>query len=112
MPTEDFEARVGHAFTFRTVPVGDVGEWDGVVHCIVREVVAERRLSFGWTSNALGADTVVTITLHDLGGRTLVMLEHSGWDTLPSEKRWLIDEHDRGWTQLLGARLKQQVEEA
>jgi uncharacterized protein YndB with AHSA1/START domain len=111
MPTEDFQARVGHSFTFRTVQVGDVGEWDGIVHCTVRELVAERRLSWGWTSNALGAETLVTITLEDLGGRTRVTLEHSGWEGLLQAKRWLIDEHDRGWAQLLPLRLKAQVEE-
>ncbi len=111
MPTEGFEARIGHSFTFRTVPVGDVGEWDGVVHCTVRELIAERRLSWSWTSIALVAETMVTITLDDLGGKTRVTLEHSGWDGLPAEKRWLIDEHDRGWAQLLTLRLKTQVEE-
>ena len=112
MPTGDFQARIGHSFTFRTVPVGDVGEWDGVVRCTVRELIAERRLSWSWTSNALVAETLVTITLDDLGGKTRVTLEHSGWDGLPAGKRWLIDEHDRGWAQLLTLRLKVQVEEA
>ena len=112
MPTEHFEAKVGCSFLFRTVPVGDVGGWDGIVHCVVREVVDERRLAFSWTSSALGADTVVTITLDGLGGRTRVTLEHAGWDGLPPEKLWLVDEHDRGWSQLLGPRLKTQVEEA
>jgi uncharacterized protein YndB with AHSA1/START domain len=111
MPTEDFEARIGHSFTFRTMPVGDVGDWDGVVHCMVRELFAERKLSWVWTSNALGTETVVTITLDDLGGRTRLTLEHSGWDGLTPEKTWLIDEHDRGWAQLLPLRLKAQVEE-
>jgi uncharacterized protein YndB with AHSA1/START domain len=111
MPTEDFQARVGHSFTFRAVPVGDVGEWDGIVHCTVRELVAGRRLSWSWTSNALGAETLVTITLEDLGGRTRVTLEHAGWEGLPEARRWLIDEHDRGWAQMLPLRLKTQVEE-
>lgn len=111
MRTEDFEARVGHSFTFHAVPVGDVGEWDGVVRCTVREVVAERRLSWGWRSNVLPAETLVTITLEDLGGRTRLTLEHSGWEGLPPEKLWLIDEHDRGWAHLLPGSLKTQVEE-
>jgi uncharacterized protein YndB with AHSA1/START domain len=110
MPTDDFDARVGHTFTFRAVVVGDVGDWDGIVHCTVREVVPERRVSWTWTSNALAVETLVTITLDDLGGRTRVTLEHSGWDGLPPEKLWLIDEHDRGWAQL-ALRLKAAMEE-
>ena len=111
MPTEDFQARVGHSFTFRTVPVGDVGEWDGIVRCIVRELIPEQKLSWSWTSNALRVETLVVITLEDLGGRTRVTLEHSGWDGLPADRHWLIDEHDRGWAELLTRRLKAQLEE-
>jgi uncharacterized protein YndB with AHSA1/START domain len=111
MPTDDFEARVGHAFTFRTVPVGDTGGWDGIVRCTVRDLVVGRRLSWTWSSTALGVETLVTITLEDLGGRTRLTLEHSGWDGLPADKRWLVDEHERGWAQLLPLRLKVQVEE-
>lgn len=112
MPTEDFQARVGHSFTFRTVPVGDVGEWDGIVRCIVRELIPEKKLSWSWTSNALRVETLVAITLEDLGGRTRVTLEHSGWDSLPADRQWLIDEHDRGWAALLTQRLKAQSEAA
>ena len=110
MPTDDFEARPGHAFTFHTVPVGDVGGWDGVVRCRVLEVIDERRLSWTWTSNALRVETVVVITLDDLGGRTLVTVDHSGWEGLPAEQAWLADEHGRGWGHLLARQLKPQVE--
>ena len=41
-----------------------------------------------------------------------VTLEHVGWEGLPPEKLWLIEEHDRGWLQLLAPRLKKQVEDA
>ncbi len=110
MPTDDFEARVGQAFTFRAVPVKGPVEWDGVVHCTIRELVVGQRLSWTWTSNALGVETLVTITLQDLGGRTRLAPEHTGWEGLSPEKHWLIDEHNRGWVQLLARGLKPNVE--
>src|SRR5436309_15744791 len=41
----DFEPVVGKRFTFKTRPMGD---WDGVVHCQVLEVVPLRRLVYSW----------------------------------------------------------------
>jgi uncharacterized protein YndB with AHSA1/START domain len=107
MPTSDFEPRVGATFTFRTRPIEG---WDGVVHCAVREVERPRRLVFTWASAAIGPETTVAITLEDLRGRTRVRLVHSGWSALPPERRWLVDEHQRGWARLLDEGLKRHVE--
>ncbi len=41
----DFEATVGHRFTFTTKPMGD---WDGVVHCEVLECDPPRLLRYSW----------------------------------------------------------------
>lgn len=107
MPTDDFEPTVGRAFTFRTTPVAD---WDGVARCVVQEVVPARRLAFSWTSNAIGVPTRVVIDLEEWEGRTRLRLRHEGWEALPGERRWLIDEHERGWGHLLLNGLKKRVE--
>ncbi len=66
----DFEPVVGKRFTFTSRPIGD---WDGIVHCEVMEVVPQRRLVYSWkggtdSNNAQAnfasrLDSVVTWTL-------------------------------------------------
>src|ERR1700754_3409630 len=63
----DFEAMVGHRFTFTTKPVGD---WDGVVHCEVLECDPPHLLRYSWKGGSdanpkYGSrlDSVVTWTL-------------------------------------------------
>lgn len=75
----DFEARVGHTFTFRTSPAPG---FDGTVHCEVLEVNALRTLSYSWSGGgAVGGAirTVVTFTLEPRDGGTFVRLEHRGF---------------------------------
>lgn len=84
MPSKDFEAIVGHRFTFQTKAAG---EWDGTIQCEVLEVVPEERLSYSWCggheSNGDGygsrLNTILTITLEDVEGGTRLRLVHSGF---------------------------------
>src|SRR5258708_2433269 len=41
----DFELVVGKQFEMRTKPLGN---WDGVVHCEVLEIVPNRKLVYSW----------------------------------------------------------------
>jgi uncharacterized protein YndB with AHSA1/START domain len=45
----DFEAIVGHRFTFCTKRMGD---WDGVVHCEVLACEPPRLLRYSWTGGS------------------------------------------------------------
>src|SRR5215467_5931112 len=63
----DFELVMGKHFSFRTRPMGD---WDGVVHCEVLEVVPNRKLVYSWKGGSKtnlkyrsALDTIVTWTL-------------------------------------------------
>ena len=78
----DFAAEVGRRFTFRTKPMGD---WDGVVHCEVIELVPHRKLVYSWkggsrTNTKYGSslDTVVTWTLAPVAGGTRLRMVHAG----------------------------------
>ena len=62
----DFEPRVGHAFTLHTEPGPG---FDGIVHCTVQELREPERMSWTWKGGPL--DTVVTFALSD-EGRSLV----------------------------------------
>lgn len=71
----DFEARVGHRFTFRTDPAPG---FDGIVDCEVLRLEERRLLSFSWRGGP--GDTVVTIELASTGnGGTTLTMEQSGF---------------------------------
>ena len=70
----DFEARVGHRFTFRTDPGPG---FDGIIHCEVLELVEHERLVISWKGGPL--DTRVVFALEDSEGGTRLRIEHSGF---------------------------------
>ena len=79
----DFIARVGHRFTFRTTPMGN---WDGVVDCKVLDCDPPRLLRYSWvggstTNDAYGSrlNSVVTWTLTPADGGTALRMEHDGF---------------------------------
>lgn len=83
MAPSGFEPVPGQRFTFRTTPAG---EWDGVIHCEVLEVVPCERLAYAWRGGHEGnagygsrLDTVVTWTLAPAGEGTRLRLVHSGF---------------------------------
>jgi uncharacterized protein YndB with AHSA1/START domain len=83
MAPTGFEAVEGTHFTYQTTPSG---EWDGVIHCRVLEVIANQRLAYAWKGGHVGnagygspLDTVVTWVLTKVDGGTRVRLVHSGF---------------------------------
>ena len=78
MYPNDFEARVGHRFTFRVPPKGQLK--DGlVVRCEVFKCVPERELVFTWVVDDF-LDTRVSYRIEPDGTGTRVIFEHSGFD--------------------------------
>jgi uncharacterized protein YndB with AHSA1/START domain len=98
-----FEPIAGNRFTFQTTPAG---EWDGVIHCEVLEVVPLERLAFAWKGGHEGnvgygsrLDTVVTFTLsrtHD-GARLRVV--HSGF--VPAKNDHAFKTMGEGWKKVV-----------
>jgi uncharacterized protein YndB with AHSA1/START domain len=79
----DFEARVGHEFTFRTEPGPG---FDGIVRCRVRELDEPARMVWSWAGGPI--DTVVTFTLEEVGPRrTRLTMEQAGFK---GAKAWLV----------------------
>ncbi len=83
MVQKGFEPVERSHFSFQTPPDG---EWDGVIHCQVLEVVANERLVYSWKSGheshagyVSRLDTVVTWTLTRNEGGTRLRLVHSGF---------------------------------
>lgn len=73
----DFEARVGHRFTFRTKPAPG---FDGIVQCEVLELNPPSRLAYSWKGG--GIDTVVRYVLTREGDNTRLVMEQSGFTGL------------------------------
>jgi len=99
----DFELVVGKRFNFRTKPMGD---WDGVVHCEVLEVVPNRKLVYSWKGGAdtnpeYGSklDTVVTWTLTPVAGGTRLRLVHAGFRSPGND--FAFDAMSPGWGRVL-----------
>jgi uncharacterized protein YndB with AHSA1/START domain len=101
----DFAPAVGTRFNFRTKPMGD---WDGVVHCEVLEVVPRRKLAYSWKGGANSnskygstLDSVVTWTLTPVAGGTRLKLVHAGFRS--PENDFAFDAMRSGWGRALQA---------
>jgi uncharacterized protein YndB with AHSA1/START domain len=70
----DFQAVVGHKFSFRSTPMPN---WNGIVDCQVLLVEPNKKLSYSWGS--MGLASVVVWTLVATTGGTLVRMEQSGF---------------------------------
>ncbi len=103
MPPTGFELVVGKRFTFSTKPAG---EWDGVIHCQVLEVVPNERFVYAWKGGhednvGYGSrlETVVTWTLSKAGEGTRLRLVHSGF-VLPKNDT-AYKNMSEGWTKVV-----------
>ncbi|MEL7834028.1 SRPBCC domain-containing protein [Fodinibius sp. Rm-B-1B1-1] len=62
---------------------------------VYKEIVPNKKIVFTWNSH-LVTDTVVTITLSQVGGGTEVKLHH---EFMPSKE--IAEKHTQGWTAIL-----------
>ena len=74
LPAVGFALEPGAAFRFTAPPQSG---WDGVVHCRLLDVEAERRISWAWVVGDI--DTVVTFTLAPTPSGTRLSLVQSGF---------------------------------
>lgn len=103
MPPTGFEAVEGKDFTFQTKPGGN---WDGVIHCRVLEVVANRRLVYAWkggdarnTGYGAPLDTVVTWSLTPVEAGTRIRLVHAGFVLPRNESAYTV--MSGGWKKVV-----------
>ncbi len=85
----DFQAVLGHAFTFQTQPDGD---FDGIIHSKVLELDPPHRLVFTWDANNMYQ--FISFELKELDNRTEFSIVHSGWLAGQEKTRNLLD---GGW---------------
>ncbi len=99
----DFEPVVGHRFTFRTKPMGN---WDGVVHCEVLEMIPDEKLVYSWKGGSADnpahgsrLDSTVTWTLTPVAGGTRLRLVHAGFRTPDND--FAFDAMSGGWGRMM-----------
>ncbi len=100
----DFEARVGHRFTFHADPLPARG-FDGVIHCQVLTLEPPERLCIRWRAGDL--DTTVTWQLVAQGSGTRLLLRHEGFDGAGPANEELRRLLGGGWEGHLTRRLAQ-----
>lgn len=103
MPPIGFELVQDKSFVFKTKPAG---EWDGVIHCQILEVIPNERLAYAWkggheSNRGYGSklETVVTWTLARVADGTRVRLVHSGF-VLPKNDT-AYQNMSEGWNKVL-----------
>lgn len=68
------EAKLGNSFTLKREPMG---EWDGTIQCVVKELEPPYKIGFTWSGG--GLEHYVSFQLKpDNGGAQLILI-HSGW---------------------------------
>lgn len=96
----DFQARPGHRFAFRTEPTP---HWKGVVHCEVLEIEPQTRLVLRWgdgTPDEGGFVTTVTFTLSPDGAGSKLRMEQGPFT---AEQEGNRKGAEFGWNRMMDA---------
>ena len=72
----DIKPFAGHKFQFKTKSYPG---FNGIVNCEVLEVIEQQKLSFSWSGGSL-KNTIFSFELKQLGDKTELKFEHSGFD--------------------------------
>jgi uncharacterized protein YndB with AHSA1/START domain len=105
----EFKPQAGFEFQFAVEHEGH--RYDH--RCRVTEVNPEQKIAFTWRYAGYAGDSLVTLELFAEGGdRTRLKLTHTGLETFPKTPAFARRNFLQGWTQLIGAWLKDYVEHA
>ncbi|PZM17251.1 SRPBCC family protein [Rhizobium tubonense] len=103
MKPTGFAPALGNHFTFQTTPAG---EWDGIIHCEVVDVVPNERFAYTWkgghpANRGYGSllDTLVIWTLSEVEGGTRLRLVHSGFITPTNDTAFM--NMSEGWKKVV-----------
>jgi uncharacterized protein YndB with AHSA1/START domain len=102
----DFQARVGHHFTFRVPGNPKVGFEGLIVQCEVLECEPPGengggRLLFSWSAGGPVDDTRVSFRLEQDGDGTRLLFEHSGFDLSQPGGDQALRGAEFGWAKML-----------
>jgi uncharacterized protein YndB with AHSA1/START domain len=103
---KEFKPEVGFEFEFTV-------EHKGMTYCHlckITEVIPQKRLAYTWRYQGHKGDSLVTFELSAHGDKTRLKLTHEGLETFPKGPSFARKNFVEGWTQLIGASLKDFVE--
>jgi uncharacterized protein YndB with AHSA1/START domain len=97
LPSCEMNLRLGGAWRYCMLSPEGSEHW---VQGTFREIVEPERLAFTWAhenpNGTLEHETLVTVTLVDLGGKTKLTLRHAIFESMSAR-----DEHQNGWSSSL-----------
>ncbi|MCZ6641057.1 MAG: SRPBCC domain-containing protein [Gammaproteobacteria bacterium] len=93
----DFSTTPGARFKFTSPPSG---RWDGTIHCEIKDVIENERISYTWCANDIGETTLVTFDLEPSHNGTRLTLTHEGFEKTIGGAS---GRHDAGWSGCLKA---------
>jgi uncharacterized protein YndB with AHSA1/START domain len=103
---KEFKPEVGFEFQF-------VVEHEGTTYdhrCKVTEVIPQKKLAYTWRYKGHEGDSLVTFELFSDGNKTRLKLTHEGLETFPKTPAYARENFEKGWTEIIGSKLKQFVE--
>lgn len=105
----EFKAEPGFEFSFTGGPAPD----RQYTHlCTIKEIVPNKKLVHSWKYKGYEGESFVTWELFEEGvNKTKLRLTHTGLETFPaSNADFKSDNFDKGWTSIVGTRIKEYVE--
>jgi uncharacterized protein YndB with AHSA1/START domain len=82
LPVTGLTLAPGSAFTLKAQAFPD---WDGTVHCQLREIEAQQKLSYSWAVSEMALETLVTFTLTPTSTGCRLSIVQSGFK--PAQSR-------------------------
>ena len=106
-----FKPAVG--FEFQFTGKGKSGDKEYVHLCEIKEVIAQKKLSYSWNYKGYKGSSLVTFELFSEGnlpagqaGKTKLKLTHTGLETFPaSDPDFAKQNFVEGWTYIIGTSL-------
>jgi uncharacterized protein YndB with AHSA1/START domain len=102
----EFKPEVGFEFEFTV-------EHEGFKYshiCEITEVIPQKKLAYTWRYQGHEGDSLVTFELFADGEKTRLKLTHVGLETFPKLPAFARKNFMKGWTEIIGASLKDFVE--
>ena len=104
---EEFKPEVGFEFQF----YGGSEEKRYLHLCKITEVIAGKKLSYGWKYEGYSGESFVIFELFAEGNKTRLKLTHEGVESFPGDAPDFAKESFvEGWNEIIGTSLKDYVE--
>jgi uncharacterized protein YndB with AHSA1/START domain len=103
---KEFKPEVGFEFEFTV-------KHEGMKYhhlCKVTEVIPQKKIAYTWRYKGEPGDSLVTLELSADGNKTKLRLTHEGLETFPKTPAYARKNFVKGWTEIIGASLKNFLE--